>query len=146
MSSDLPLMIQTTYAELLDRVRAAAFSEAFPSKGVFTPKTLRGRRYWYFQASTINGRRQTYVGPETPDLLERIAAHNAARTYQRDQRSLVAMLVRGGNLPTPSAPLGEVVAALASAGVFRLRGVLVGTVSYQTYAALLGVRLPASAV
>jgi hypothetical protein len=33
------------------------------------------------------------------------------------------------------------VAALARAGVFRLRGVLVGTVAYQTYPAILGVRL-----
>ena len=108
--------------------------------GVFTPKDIRGRRYWYFQASTNKGRRQTYVGPETPDLLERIAAHKAVRTYQRDQRSLMAMLVRGGNLPRPSGPLGDVVAALGAAGVFRLRGVLVGTVAYQTLR--IWVRLP----
>jgi hypothetical protein len=38
---------------------------------------------------------------------------------------------------------GDVIAALAMAGVFRLRGVLVGTVAYQTYAAMLGVRLSA---
>jgi hypothetical protein len=37
-----------------------------------------------------------------------------------------------------------VVAALAAAGVFRLRGVLVGTVAYLTYAAMLGIRLPAA--
>ena len=37
-------------------------------------------------------------------------------------------------------------AAVADAGVFRLRGVLVGTVAYQTYPALLGCRLPATAV
>jgi len=35
-------------------------------------------------------------------------------------------------------------AALATAGVFRLRGVLVGTTAYQTYSAMLAVRLPAS--
>jgi hypothetical protein len=39
-----------------------------------------------------------------------------------------------------------VVAALAASGVFRLRGVLVGTVAYQAYAAMLGVRLPAAVV
>src|SRR6266550_169816 len=32
--------------------------------------------------------------------------------------------------------------AFAKAGVFRLRGVLVGTVAYQTYAAMLGIRPP----
>jgi hypothetical protein len=33
---------------------------------------------------------------------------------------------------------------LAKAGVFRLRGVLVGTVAYQTYSAMLGSKLPIS--
>jgi hypothetical protein len=39
-----------------------------------------------------------------------------------------------------------VVAALARAGVFRLRACLVGTVAYQAYLALLDVRLPAVAM
>src|SRR5262249_21652308 len=42
---------------------------------------------------------------------------------------------------TPIAPIGEVVAGLARAGVFRLRSVLVGTVAYQSYPAILGVKL-----
>jgi hypothetical protein len=76
--ADNPLMLQTVYAELLDRTRAAAFAEAFPADGVFTRKVVRGRRYWYFQSPSANGRRQRYVGPETPDLLERVAAHKTA--------------------------------------------------------------------
>ena len=146
MPAEIPLMLQTTYAELLDRTRAAGFSADFPTDGAFAVKVVRGRRYWYFQASSANGRAQKYVGPETPDLLQRIAAHKAARTWRRDQRSLVAMLVRGGNFPTPRRDIGDLVAALAAAGVFRLRGVLVGTVAYQVYPAMLGVRLPATLV
>jgi hypothetical protein len=146
MATDIPLMLQTVYAELLDRATANAFIEAFPADGVFTSKALHARRYWYFQASRANGRSQSYVGPETPDLLERIATHKAAREYQRDQRSLVATLVRSGNLPRPPPAISDVVAALAVAGVFRLRGVLVGTVAYLTYAAMLGIRLPAAVV
>src|SRR6266700_1655284 len=99
MAADLPLMVQTAYAELLDRARADAFSADLPGGGAFVPKTTRGRVYWYFQASSANGRGQKYVGPETPELLERIAAQKAARAYRRDQRGLVAMLIRGGNLP-----------------------------------------------
>lgn len=146
MSTDISLTLQTTYAELLERTRAAAFSEAFPNDGAFVLKIVRGRRYWYFQASSAGGRGQKYVGPETPELLGRIAAHRAARTWQRDQRSLVATLVRVGNFPTPRKDVGELAAALADAGVFRLRGVLVGTVAYQTYPAMLGVRLPVALV
>jgi hypothetical protein len=146
MPDDLPLMVQTAYAELLDRTRADAFDDAFPDGGVFTAKTIRGRRYWYFQSTVTKGRAQKYVGPETPDLLDQIAAHKAARGNLRDRRGLVAMLVRAGNLPRPLAAIGDLVAALADAGVFRLRGVLVGTVAYQTYPALLGCRLSATAV
>jgi hypothetical protein len=120
--------------------------EDFAGDGAFTVKTVRGRRYWYFQAASADGRGQKYVGPETPDLLERIAAHKAARTWQRDQRNLVAMLVRSGNLPTPRRDIGDLAAALANSGVFRLRGVLVGTVAYQVYSAMLGVRLPVALV
>ncbi len=41
---------------------------------------------------------------------------------------------------------GDVVEALASAGLFRLRGVLIGTLAFQTYAGILGVRLPMAAI
>jgi hypothetical protein len=146
MSTDLPLMLQTAYAEMLDRVRMDAFGSAFPAGGVFTSKQQRGRRYWYFQNDSANGRKQLYVGPETPELLAQIEAHKAAKTYARDRRSLVAMLVRVGRLPRPIAPIGTVVQALAEAGVFRLRAVLVGTVAYQTYSGMLGVRLPEAMV
>ena len=146
MIDEVPLTIQTVYADLLDRSASAAFSEAFSQEGVFTPKTVRGRRYWYFQRSTADGRTQRYVGPETPEILARIAHHKETRDDQRDRQALVSTLVRSAYLPRPLPQIGEIVAALAKAGVFRLRGVLVGTVAYQTYSAMLGVRLPSSAV
>jgi hypothetical protein len=51
-------------------------------------------------------------------------------------------LVRSFSMPRPPIEIGDVIEALAKAGVFRLRSVLVGTVAYQTYSAMLGVRLP----
>jgi hypothetical protein len=140
-----PLVLQTTYAELLERCAAAAFSEAFPENGVFTSKTIRERRYWYFQTSKDKGRIQRYVGPETPELLERISHHKEARDDERERRALVSTLVRSFGLPRPPVPeIGNIIAALAKAGIFRLRGVLVGTTAYQTYSAMLGTKLPAA--
>ena len=130
--NDIPLALQTAYADLLDRAASAAFGEAFSDDGVFTPKLVRGRRYWYFQTTSENGRHQRYVGPETPELLERIAHQRQERTNQRDRQALVSMLIRSAHLPRPKPEIGEVVAAMAQVGVFRLRGVLVGTVAYQT--------------
>jgi hypothetical protein len=135
------LVMQTTYAELLDRSAMAAFAEAFPEDGVFTPKTVKGRRYWYFQLSAEKGRTQRYVGPESPELLERIESHKQARDDERERTGLVSALVRFG-LPRPIPEIGNIVGALARAGIFRLRGILVGTVAYQTYPALLGSKFP----
>jgi hypothetical protein len=136
------LVVQTTYAELLERAAATAFSDAFPEDGTFTPKAINGRRYWYFQLGTDEGRVQRYVGPESPELLERIEQHKQARNDEKERRSLVSTLVRSFGLPSPSPEIGNLVAALAKAGVFRLRSVLVGTVACQTYSAMLGIRLP----
>src|SRR5882757_7932617 len=141
-----PLVAQTTYAELLERAAAAAFKDAFTEDGAFTSKTLKGRKYWYFQTGTGAARTQRYVGPETPELLDRIAHHKEARDDERERRALVSTLVRSFNLPRPIPEIGDIIAALARAGVFRLRGVLVGTVAYQTYSAMLGVRLAVAAL
>ncbi len=135
------LVLQTTYAELLDRCARAAFEDSFPTDGTFTPKTVRGRRYWYFQLPTKAGRGQKYVGPETPELLKRIERHQEIVADERERRSLVSTLVRSFGMPQPIPEIGDIVTALAKAGVFRLRGVLVGTVAYQTYSAMLGQKL-----
>ena len=142
----VPLVAQTTYAELLERCANAAFENAFPEEGAFTAKTIRDRRYWYFQAGTGAARRQRYVGSETPELLQKIAHHREARDDARERRALVSALVRSFRLPRPIPQIGDVVAALARVGVFRLRGVLVGTVAYQTYPAMLGIRLSAASL
>jgi len=137
----IPLIAQTTYAELLERCEASSFSQAFPEEGTFSSKTIKDRRYWYFQTTTAKGRVQRYVGPETPELLERINHHRALRDDEKERRAMVSALTRSFGLPGPIGAIGDVVAALARVGVFRLRSVLVGTVAYQTYPALLGTKL-----
>jgi len=146
MLTRIPLAMYTAYADLADRCAAAAFESAFAGDGNFVAKTVRGRKYWYFQETTPEGRQQKYVGPETEELLEQIARHRSALDDVRDRQALVSMLVRSAYMPRPQARMGQVVQALAEAGVFRLRGVLVGTIAYQTYAAMLGVRLPAASL
>lgn len=139
-----PLVAQTTYAELLERCANAAFDDAFAEEGAFTAKTIKGRRYWYFQSGTGDARTQRYVGPETPELLAQIERHQTMRNDERQRRTLVSALLRSYNLPGPIPRIGDIIAGLAKAGVFRLRGVLVGTAAYQTYSAMLGIRLSAS--
>jgi hypothetical protein len=134
--------MQAVYAELLERCAAMAFNDSLIESGTFISKVISGRRYWYVQNSSDAGRTQKYVGPETPELLEKIARHKDVRDDERERRALVSTLLRSFALPRPMPEIGSVVAALADAGVFRLRGVLVGTVAYQTYSAMLGAKLP----
>lgn len=144
--ADLPLSFQTAYADLVDRCASAAFDEDFSAPGTFTVKEVRGRRYWYFQQSTAEGRIQKYAGPETPELLQKIRDHKAGRHNWRERQAVVSMLVRSAYLPRPSPEIGRMVEAISKAGVFRLRAVLVGTVAYQTYSATLGTRLSAASM
>jgi hypothetical protein len=139
-----PLVAQTNYAELRERCANAAFNEAFIEEGAFTAKIIKGRRYWYFQTGTGAARTQRYVGPEASELLAQIEHHKTARDDERQRRTLVFSLLRSYNLPGPRPQIGDIIAGLAEAGVFRLRGVLVGTVAYQTYSAMLGIRLSSS--
>lgn len=141
-SRPLSLPLQTLYADLLEQCANDAFNEAFAEDGTFVVKEIDGRRYWYFQLPAAAAQKQKYVGVETPELLERIERHRRIRHAARARRSLVSTLVRSGVLPRPMPRIGTIIAALAKAGVFRLRGVLVGTIAYQTYSGMLGIRLP----
>jgi hypothetical protein len=142
----LPLSLQTVYADLLDRAFNDAFAEDFPDNGSFVSKVRNGRRYWYFQPNDVEGRPQKYVGPETPELLTKIQSHKRSTGDAKQRRTIVTSLHNSVGLPRPGDQVGAILETLSRAGVFRLRAVLVGTVAYQTYAAMLGVRLPTGAI
>ena len=106
--------------------------EAFADNGSFTAKSINGRKYWYFQTGTGVEGSQRYVGPETPELLERIAHHKEVREDERERRALYPPSSARSNFRALFPELGDVFAALAKAGVFRRGSVRVGTIAYQT--------------
>jgi hypothetical protein len=118
--------------------------DEFPEPGVFSAKEVKGRRYWYFEPSGTPRRRQRYVGPETPELLRRIQERKTANNQSRVRRQMVSALTRAG-LSGPDSTTAATLAALSKAGVFRLRAVLVGTLAFQTYAPMLGIKFAAAA-
>jgi hypothetical protein len=145
MVTKLPLAVRTAYADLLDRAQAAAFDRDF-ADGNFVSKEVKGRRYWYFETKVDGTFQQKYVGAETPDLLAQIQTHKQVRDDEKDRARIVSGLLRSYSLPRPEQDVGRVVAALAAAGAFRLNAVLVGTVAFQCYPAMLGVRLPGALI
>lgn len=132
------------YSELAQRTLDAQFSADFPVEGRFVPMESKGRRYWYFDiANETGGKTRRYVGPvDDEDISRRVAHFQQLKADHRARRKLVSTLTREAYLPKPDAFVGDIVGALNAAGFFRLRGVLVGTVAFQCYSALLGVRLP----
>jgi hypothetical protein len=144
MAQPLPLPIQTMYAELSERAHLAQMAEDFDPAGQFIKRTHNGRNYWYFRSAMVHGSRQDkYVGPDGPELEQRIARHRTEKSGYKERRTLVSALIRSG-LRGPDARTGRILEALAKAGVFRMRAVVVGTAAYQTYPGLIGARLPAT--
>ena len=139
---------QTLYSELAQRALDASFTSEFSSDGRFITQEVRGRKYWYFDtAKEGGGKHRRYVGPLDDDAInERVEHFKDLKADARARRKLVSTLVREALLPRPDPYVGDVVEALAEAGFFRLRGVLIGTVAFQCYSAVLGVRLPNTAM
>jgi hypothetical protein len=84
-----------------------------------------------------------YIGPVTDKAItDRVTRFEQIKSDFKGRRELVRSLAAAG-LPTPDRLSGDIIQAMGRAGFFRLRGVLVGTLAYQAYAGILGVRLGA---
>ena len=136
----LSLQGQTAYAELLDRLLRDV---AGTTPGSIVRKTIKGRVYVYAQHRTPGGMRQTYLGPQSDEVLARVerieAAWRGARERGRDREELVAHL-RASRVATPTAAEAKVLAALSDAGLYRVGAVLAGTHAFACIGNALGVR------
>ena len=141
----LSLETQTLYAELSERLRAFEAARSFASlAGAFAKKQVRGADYWYFKTSAgPAGQREYFVGPdndETRSVMKAYGAGRAEAAQMTEQIERLCAMLRTGGAQITDTPSARVIAGLASAGVFRLGGVLVGTHAYVAIGNLLGVR------
>ena len=145
---ELDLAYRTLYAELVQRSIDGAFLRDFEAAGGnFVSVQVKGRRYWYFDHKADGRPKRRYVGPaDDPEVDRRVTDFKRIKNDLIGRRKLVSTLVREAALPAADSLTGDIIEALAIAGIFRLRTVRVGTVAYQTYSALLGVRLPSTAM
>lgn len=141
----IPLATQTMFAELIQRCLDANFDEDFDEQGQFVKVSSKGNEYWYFQKYQGGGRTRRYVGPVAePEITGRVERFRDLKADFTDRREIVRAL--SAVLPQPDAISGDTVEALSKAGLFRLRGVLVGSLAFQSYSGLLGVKLPAATI
>ncbi|PRD45710.1 hypothetical protein C5748_00670 [Phyllobacterium phragmitis] len=144
---EIDLVYRTMFAELIQRSLDADFKTAYPLSGNFVAVAVKGKRYWYFQDTEDGKPVRRYVGPEAQeDITQRVHEFKTIKDDIRSRRKLVSTLTRQAGLPSPERFTGDVIEALANAGLFRLRGVLVGTVAFQCYSGILGVRLPTASM
>ncbi|OWV97289.1 hypothetical protein ATY81_07500 [Rhizobium sp. R72] len=148
MIKQIDLMFRTMVAELQQRAFDDDWAEDFPPSGRFVPVAVDGRRYWYFdQPDGGGGQKRRYVGPaDDPLISERVETFKGKKSDYKARRKFVSTLTREAGLIAADHFTGDIVQALAKAGLFRLRGVLIGTVAFQCYSAYLGIRLPSAAI
>ena len=140
---EIGLQFRTMFAELVQQSLDERFLEDFSTDGSFYKITARQREFWYYSSGMKDGKRlRRYVGPaDDLKITERVLKFKELKTNAKERRRMIRALGSVG-LPSPDRFTGDIVEALAKAGFFRLRGVLIGTVAFQTYAGILGVRLP----
>lgn len=144
----IDLSYRTLFAELVQRSLDAQFEADFPIEGRFVMVPVKGKEYWYFDLPTPDGPdKRRYVGPVADDAITaRVNDHKEIKDNIKERRRLVSTLRRSAGLAGPDPFAGDVTKALAEAGLFRLRAVLIGSVAFSCYPGLLGMRMPSTAM
>jgi hypothetical protein len=131
----LPLLVQTAYARLLDLLLTAEVGGQ--PEGSMVSKSIRGRRYWYAQRNEGGKKVQSYIGPETPEVLALVERWQRRRDEKTSRAELVAM-ARAGGAQVLGAAESQVLERLAP--VFHVGAVLVGSHAFTVIGNALGVR------
>ena len=142
----LSIVHQTIFADLVQKCGDAAFE--FPENGSFVRVKSHGKAHFYYNVLKPGAKAPSrqYVGPaDDPAIAARVENFRQQKMAWRDRWEIVRSL-RAAGLPAPPQLAGQVIAALAHAGLFRLRGVLVGSLAFQTYAGMLGVKFANAAL
>lgn len=130
----------TAYHDLLRSLQDEQISNV---RGTPT-RVVRGEKiYWYDSFRIGSAVRKTYIGEESPMLLERLDRLKGLRQetdMRRTHRSRLVRILRAEGFQNVDAATGSLLSALGGAGVFRLGGTVVGTHAFRLYEGVLGVR------
>ena len=137
----LPESTRLLYTQLLSEcARGAAPSRRGLS---FVSKKIGKGKHWYLQLTVGSRKTQHYLGPDSDEIRNRIAAEKArweqAAPDIAERRKLVSMLISGG-AHTASPEEARVLEVLERTGVFVAGGALVGSHAFAVYGNMLGVR------
>lgn len=131
------------YADLRERLEVFETMRSIANvSGEFVTKTIKGSRYHYFQTTLTSGRTQIYIGSDSDKIQRLIDERNTgvqdANSDEKMFQRLGSQIIAGGVNPLMP-DMARIIKRLADSAVFKLGGVMVGTVAYQMLGAHLGV-------
>ncbi|MGR3762289.1 nucleotidyltransferase family protein (plasmid) [Roseobacteraceae bacterium NS-SX3] len=129
------------WADLLRMLKDSSISEL---KGAATLKVIGKKSYWYDRYRLGTDVIDRYIGEDTPDLRERLERQETISRQLKEnarERARLLRVLRAEGYLMADAQTGQVLSAMARAGVFRLGGTLVGTHAFRLYEGELGVRI-----
>lgn len=134
----IPLTLQTLYADLVQQVGAAS-----PDEATVATKIEKGIRYLRLQRWVGGSRVVEHLGrADDPAIIARAHAAQQEMAQRKERRKLVSALRL--LIPGPSPVLGKVLDTMSISGFFRNGAVLIGTAAYQCYPPLVGHVLPSA--
>lgn len=128
------------YHDLLRSLLDDAVSDI---RGTATRVERNGKVYWYDSYRVGSDVRKSYIGEDSPELQERLKRLKDLRSQKEDRRkhrSRLIRILRAEGFLGVDATTGSLLSAMASAGVFRLGGTVVGTHAFRLYEGILGIR------
>ncbi|WFU14365.1 hypothetical protein [Bradyrhizobium sp. CB3481] len=147
-SQRFDITYQTLHSELVQRSLEESFTSEFSSKGRFVAVEVKGKKYWYFDTPKPEGggQERRYVGPvDDPEITKKVEAFKDLKADLKKLNELPSAKDAAVSLPRDArglsaAPVADNRPSGGSIGEVRLvphEGVLVGTVAYQRYSAVL---------
>jgi hypothetical protein len=143
----LPLHLRTAYADLLDRLQDIQASHTLASLSSWSlfVKRVRSNEYVYAQGRAADGTaRQVFIAPYDGAgraLMDRFRNERADTAAEKGAIAITAKALRAAGMLSLDSIEWRVVNALAEDGIFRVGGVLVGTIAYRCIVNLLGAKL-----
>lgn len=137
MSRPISPIALAAWTDLLRLLRDDALSDL---QGTPRLKQIGAKSYWYdhyrLGAETVD----RYIGEDSPDLRHRLDTTRTP-TETRSERARLMRILRAEGMLMTDIATGQIISAMARAGVFRLGGTLVGTQAFRCYEGELGVHL-----
>jgi hypothetical protein len=130
----------TPMSELSDILLAGEMMRDIGSlPGAFAKKTIKGRDYWYYQFTDLDGKsRQVYVGADS-DRIRNMVGQTDSRCKDLHVQQMISESIKAGCHTLPVKQF-NIIRRLADYGFFAAGGVLAGTHAFNAIGNALGVK------